>query len=202
MSKYDPIFRSPITISNLQPPAPRSSVPNLTLSDLTGVQISLIQGEADDILKQEFGEIPVDIGDLVEIGAGLLARLTPIEFYLFEKSPKGDLPPTADTDKKFSSSFIHATDLTHGKAVLRLVGGQAAGLLNKICGLDFQDAVFPNGQVAQTSAAKIKTLIARYDEGGTPTYYLHVDRPLGQYFWEVVQDAGEEFGIEVVSNSN
>ena len=56
--------------------------------------------------------------------------------------------------------------------------------------------------MAQTSAAKIKTLIARYDEGGTPTYYLHVDRALGQYFWEVVWDAGEEFGIEVASNSN
>jgi heterotetrameric sarcosine oxidase gamma subunit len=204
MSKYNPIFRSSITISNLQPPAPTPPppVPKLTLFDLTGVKISLIQGEADDTLKKEFGHIPGNPGDLIEIGNGFLARLTPTEFYLFSKAPDGNLSSVATLNEKFAGSFVHATDLTHGKAVSRLMGSQAASLLSKICGLDFENPVFPNGQVAQTSAAKIKTLIARYDEGGTPTYYLHVDRPLGQYFWEVVQDAGQEFGIEVVSNRN
>jgi len=204
MTEYNPIFRSPITPKKVQasPSGSRSLAPNVSLSDHTGVKISLIQGEADDTLKKEFGHIPGNPDDLIEIGNGFLARLTPTEFYLFSKSPDGDLSSAATLNEKFAGSFVHATDLTHGKAVSRLMGSLAASLLSKICGLDFHNSVFPNGQVAQTSAAKIRTLIARYDEGGTPTYYLHVDRALGQYFWEVVQDAGEEFGIEVVSNSN
>jgi sarcosine oxidase gamma subunit len=68
-------------------------------------------------------------------------------------------------------------------------------VLGKICGLDFHDTIFPNLRVAQTSAAKIKTLIARYDTAERPTYFLHVNRPLGQYFWETVWDAGQEFGL-------
>jgi hypothetical protein len=59
--------------------------------------------------------------------------------------------------------------------------------------LDFAATTFPNLHVAQSSAAKIKTLIAREDEGTTPGYYLHVDAPSGQYFCDAVLDAGREF---------
>ena len=193
MTDYAPIFRSPITpISH-----PQSPISNLTLADLTGVPVILIQGEIDDILKQHFAQIPAKPGDLVEVDGGLLARLTPAEFYLFGLSLAANLPSAATLDDSFSQNqrFAHATDITHGKAVLRLAGVAASEVLSKICGLDFHPTVFPNQHVAQTSAAKIKTLIARYDEGEIPTYFLHVNRPLGQYFWETVWDAGQEFGI-------
>jgi heterotetrameric sarcosine oxidase gamma subunit len=200
MSDYNPIFRSPITpiphpasrISNLQSP-----ISNLTLSDLTGLPVILIQGEVGDILKQHFAQIPAKPGDLVEVSGGLLARLTPAEFYLFGLSLAANLPSAAALDDSFAQNqrFAHATDITHGKAVLRLAGVTASEVLSKICGLDFHHTIFPSQHVAQTSAAKIKTLIARYDEGETPAYFLHVNRPLGQYFWETVWDAGQEFGL-------
>lgn len=201
MSDYQPIFRSPIT--NLQSPGeashlqPQIPSPQLTLSDLTGVQIILIQGEVGDGLKKHFSVIPAKPGDLVNVGGGLLACLTLREFYLFGLSPMAQLPSAAMLDETLvkNQHFAHATDTTHGKAVLRLAGVPARELLSKICGLDFHDPVFPTMRVAQTSAAKIKTLIARCDENNTPTYFLHVNRPLGQYFWEVVWDAGQEFGI-------
>jgi sarcosine oxidase subunit gamma len=196
MSDYNPVFRSPIMmISSLTSPST-----DLALSDLTGVPVMFIQGEADDLLKEHFAQIPAKPGDLAAVGDGLLARLTPLEFYLFGLSPRAKLPTAADLDHHFAKArrFAHATDYTHGKAVLRLWGAAAPDLLNKICGLDFYDTVFPNGRVAQTSAAKIKTLVARYDIDNTPTYFLHVNRPLGQYFWEVIWDAGQEFGATAV----
>lgn len=203
MSDYQPIFRSPITnlqsqreASNLQSPI---SNLQLTLSDLTGVQVTLIQGEVGDALQKHFSTIPAKPGALVDVGGGLLACLTPREFYLFGLSPAAQLPSAATLDETFAKKqhFAQATDITHGKAVLRLAGVPASELLSKICGLDFHDTVFPTMRVAQTSAAKIKTLIARSDENSTPTYFLHVNRPLGQYFWEVVWDAGQEFGIHL-----
>ena len=207
MIDYTPIFRSPITpiphpTSHI--PHPTSHIPhlkslisNLKLSDLTGVPVMLIQGEVDDILKQHFAQIPAKPGDLVEVSGGLLARLTATQFYLFGLSLAANLPSAATVDDSFAQNqrFAHATDITHGQAVLRLAGLAASEVLSKICGLDFHQTIFPSQHVAQTSAAKIKTLIARYDEGETPTYFLHVNRPLGQYFWETVWDAGQEFEI-------
>ena len=207
MTDYTPIFRSPITpiphpTSHI--PHPTSHIPhlkslisNLKLSDLTGVPVILIQGEVDDILKQHFAQIPARPGDLVEVSGSLLARLTAMQFYLFGVSPVANLPSAATLDDSFAKNqcFAHATDITHGQAVLRLAGVAASELLSKICGLDFHQTVFPSQHVAQTSAAKIKTLIARYDTGETPTYFLHVNRTLGQYFWETMWDAGQEFGL-------
>lgn len=194
MAQYKPIFRSPITGPELRSEATAASS-LLALSDLTGVPVIRIQGQADRVLQAQFGQVPARVGELVEVGDGLLARLTLTEFYLFGRSAEAGLPSASALDQLLVGSdlFAHATDFTHGKAVLRLTGYPAPDLLSKICGLDFRITVFANSRVAQTSAAKIKTLIARYDEGA-PTYFLHVDRPLAQYFWETVWDAGQEFG--------
>jgi heterotetrameric sarcosine oxidase gamma subunit len=193
MSKYNPIFRSPIAV----PAASIQATFDVGLSDLTGVQVTLIQGESGDILQQHFATIPNQPGDLVEVGQGLLAGLAPQEFYLFGLSSEANLPSASELDNSFvqAERFARATDLTHGRAVLKLSGPAAAEALGKVCGLDFHDSIFPTMQVKQTSAAKIKTFIARRDVDGTPVYHLHVNRPFGQYFWDIVWDAGQEFGI-------
>ena len=193
MSDYNPIFGSPIT-SISSPTFPTSK---LTLTDLTGVPVILIQGEAGDTLKQHFSQIPAKPGDLVEVDDGLLARLIPTEFYLFGLSSSAKLPSAAALDDSFARAqrFVHATDYTHGKAVMRLTGAATGEVLSKICGLDFHDTIFPNMRAAQTSAAKIRALIVRRDDNDIPTYFLHVNRTLGQYFWETIWDAGQEFEI-------
>ncbi len=191
MTEYSPKFRSPI------PPPTATAEGALRVSDLSGVPVILIQGEAGAALTEQFTAIPSKPGQVVDAGEGCLARLTPQELYLFGKSTEARLPSVAEVEAAFGEAFAHATDLTHGQAVVKLSGADAAQVLSKICGLDFHETVFPSGQVKQTSAAKIKTLIVRWDEAGQPTYYLHVSRPFGQYFWEIVWDAGQEFGISV-----
>jgi heterotetrameric sarcosine oxidase gamma subunit len=193
MSNFHPIFRSPIA-----GPVATAKGAELHLIDLSGVPIIVIQGEAEDALKKQFSDIPAKPGDVVEIEAGFLARLTPQEFYLFGNSAEAKLPSATELEASFEGDFAHTTDYTHGQTLLKLRGAEAAEALSKICGLDFHDPVFPNMRVKQTSAAKIKTLLARIDENGEPTYHLHVSRPLGQYFWETLWDAGQEFGIGAV----
>ena len=194
MSKYNPIYRSPIAVTEAE-----STTSGLRISDLTGVSVTVTQGDASEALSKYFATIPTKPGDLVDVGSGLLARLTPTEFYLFGKSSAAELPSDSELEESYRqvNSNAHTTDYTHGRALLKLTGADAAEALSKICGLDFYDTVFPNMQVKQTSAAKIKTLIARCDEEGEPTYHLHVNRPLGQYFWSILWDAGQEFGIQV-----
>jgi len=189
MSGSTPLFRSPISSTLFK------ANPRFNLSDLSGVPIILIQGAVDELLQKNFGNIPGRANQMVRVGDGLLARLTATQFYLFGTSSMANLPSATMLENNFREAnlFAHATDYTYGTAVLRLQGSAAPEVLSKICGLDFYSGVFPNLQVAQTSAAKIKTLVARYDEGQTPAYYLHVDAPSGQYFWETLVDAGQEF---------
>ncbi len=190
MTTYHPIFRSPII--NYQLPHEAS---NLQLSDLSGVQVTLIQGEGGGSLP--FTARPARPGQVTLAGDGLLARLTPTQLVLFGLSSRAKLPGAVELDDNFARNrhFAHATDLTHGKAVLKLAGAASREVLSKICGLDFEERKFPHLYAAQTSAAKIKTLIVRADQAGVLTYFLLVERSLGQYFWEVVWDAGQEFGI-------
>ena len=195
MTEYNPIFRSPIAAVEIE--NRKSKIQNLKLVDVTGIPGLLGQGEAGDILQKHVSPIPAKPGGLVEVSGGLLARLTPTEFYLFGASPAAQLPSATALNDSFTQAkrFAHVTDVTHGLAALTLTGPAAAGALSKICVLDFHDSVFPNMQFKQSSAAKIKTLVARCDEGETPVYHLHVNRPFGQYFWDIVWDAGQEFGI-------
>lgn len=189
MTTFQPIFRSPITSSQEE-----DQSKNLKLIDLTGVPIIRIQGPAAEPLQALFPAVPAKPGEVVDLGQGLLACLRLQEFYLFGKTVEATLP-AAELDRYFASSgqHLHATDYTHGQAVIRLSGPAAPQLLSKICGLDFREQAFPNRQAKQTSVAKIKALIVRDDEGDTPAYYLHVTRPMGQYFWETLLDAGQEF---------
>jgi heterotetrameric sarcosine oxidase gamma subunit len=194
MDNGQPIFESPITTSIAQPVAQGA---DLIVQDMTGVPIILIQGSPGNALGGLFATIPDHPGATVDTGNTVLARLTPDELYVFGKSPGAELPQAVDVDPSLAAAgqFSHATDLTHGKAVVKLAGPVVRETLSKLCGLNFATDAFPSGQVRQTSAAKIKTLIVRADEDQTPVYFLHVERSLGQYFWETLIDAGQEFGI-------
>ncbi len=189
MTDYKPVFQSPIVT---EPPDSIASG-SVQITDLTGAPAILIQGDAAQSLQSQFAGIPATPGDVIAADGGLLARLTPGELYLFGISAASELEAGLTSNQP----SVRATDVTHGKAVVKLTGPAAGDVLSKICGLDFHDSAFPSMQVKQTSAAKIKTLIARCDQGDTPVYYLHVARSLGQYFWDILWDAGQEFGVGV-----
>lgn len=86
-------------------------------------------------------------------------------------------------------------DLTSVRAMYRLTGDDATGLLNKICGLDFADGVFPNGSSARTLVAGVATEIVRDDQDGDTSFLLLPSRSFGRYMEETIRDAGLEFGL-------
>src|SRR5699024_12857954 len=89
-----------------------------------------------------------------------------------------------------------AVDLTHGRAMFRLTGDEAAMLLNKLCSLEFADDMVPNGAALRSSVAGVVTDIARNDISGQRSYLLHCERSSGQYLWNTLLDAGNEYRIE------
>jgi heterotetrameric sarcosine oxidase gamma subunit len=94
-----------------------------------------------------------------------------------------------------ASGLTTITDITDGRAEIRIVGPASAQLLSKVCALDFDDEVFSDGEAAQTSLAKTRQLILRRDVGSLPAYSIIGRRSLGAYVWSILEEAGGEWGI-------
>ena len=63
--------------------------------------------------------------------------------------------------------------------------------------IDFADRVTPNGAAFRSFVAKLVTDVVRDDRDGELSYLLHCERSSGQYLFDALIDAGDEFGIEV-----
>jgi heterotetrameric sarcosine oxidase gamma subunit len=102
-----------------------------------------------------------------------------------------DLTSRAPHDGHYASS----TDLTHGRALIRLTGAKAADVLSAVCGIDLSDAATPDGAAFRSSVAALATDVIRDDVAGVRSYLLHCERSSGQYLFDALLSAGR--GVEI-----
>jgi len=93
--------------------------------------------------------------------------------------------------------FVSVTDLTHGRALVRVTGPDAADLLARLCGADLHDDMAPDGAALRSAVAGVATDVIRDDQAAVPSYLLHCERSSGQYLFGALVSAGESFGIGV-----
>lgn len=96
------------------------------------------------------------------------------------------------------SGHVSVIDGTHSRALFRLTGEEATSVLEKLCSLDWNDHMTPDGAAVSGSVARVTCDIVRNDLEGSPSYLISCDRSYGQYLFEVILDAGQEFGISHV----
>lgn len=82
-------------------------------------------------------------------------------------------------------------DVTGGWASLALSGPDAQTILNKITAVDLRTQVLPPGSCCQGPIFGVNTLFGRFDD----RFELHVCSDSAEFFWEVLLDAGREFGL-------
>lgn len=93
--------------------------------------------------------------------------------------------------------FFAVTDITDSQTIFRISGPRAVDVLRKNCSLDLHPRVFQPGCCAQTAIAKVGVLIHFVD--CSPCLDLIVRRSFAEYFALWVQDAGSEYGIELIA---
>jgi heterotetrameric sarcosine oxidase gamma subunit len=93
--------------------------------------------------------------------------------------------------------FVSVIDLTHGRALVRITGGDAAELLARLCAVDLHDDMTPDGAALRASVAGLATDVIRDDRHGVPSYLLHCERSSGQYLFDALVGAGESLGIGI-----
>ena len=168
----------------------------LTLTDctpLTKVQLRApVGGEVAASLGVTFGRAARDPDGTLVVGSG------PGEWLLLAPPGQaGALEPRLEkAAAQAPGESVTWVDLTHGRALIRLYGSCAAGVLAKVCGIDLSDGITPDGAAFRTSVAALATDVIRDDLGGTHSYLLHCERSSGQYLFGALLSAGTEFGIE------
>ena len=89
------------------------------------------------------------------------------------------------------------TDVSHGRAVLRISGPHARELLAKGCSIDLHPRVFQAGHCAQTSLAHVGVLVHLLNANGELDLYCA--RSYAQHLWHWLTAAADEYGYEVVA---
>ena len=141
----------------------------------------------------------VSVGDVRQVSlpaTGRLAKLATDEYLAL--CPANELPKWVAALSEGLSGCVHLLDHTSGLAGLRLTGPKSDQLLCKLSELDTSPAAFPDLRCAQTKCAEIHGTLLRTDLGPLPSYDLYFPREFGEYLWDAIFEAGEEFGLTAV----
>jgi heterotetrameric sarcosine oxidase gamma subunit len=195
-----PIARSPIaplpptTVEHSWEVSARRSAAALKITDCTPLAKILVlastEGEVARSLGVSFGRATRDAHGTLVVGSG------PGEWLLLA-TPGTSAAITQRVEEVPGEGLTSVFDATHGLALLRITGARAPDLLAKVCAIDFSEAVTPDGAAFRSSVAELVTDIVRDDRAGEISYLLHCERSSGQYLFDILIDAGDEFGIEV-----
>lgn len=196
-----PVARSPITVPGARSVvagwevSTRRSAAALRLADASPLSKVGVRADADGAFARAV-DVPVlrsrREGDVLVIGSG------PGEWLLVGAAGTA-VQLTERARSLAGGNRMTSVDLTHGRALMRLTGQDAARTLSKVCAVDLFDGVTPDGTAFRTSVAKIATDVVRNDTGEA-SYLLHCERSSGQYLFDCLLDAGREFGVELAGS--
>jgi len=200
VSEMIPVARSPIspappvTVEHGWEVSVRRTNADLRITDCTPLAKVLVQappnGGVARTLSVPFGRAARDEHGTLVVGSG------PGEWLLL--APPGVAPEIAGrVEAIHDNGLVSVVDVTHGRALMRISGARTPDLLAKVCAIDFSEEVTPDGAAFRSSVAKLVTDVVRDDESGVRSYLLHCERSSGQYLFDALLDAGDEFGIEI-----
>jgi heterotetrameric sarcosine oxidase gamma subunit len=187
-----PVARSPITpaepvtvVDGWEVSAIRADGADLTLTDCTPLAKVAVASRQPGFRGVRFGRAARQEDGTLVVGSG------PGEWLLV--GPPGQAAALAGPIGP-DASYV---DLTHGRALVRLTGHRAPDVLARLCAVDLDDELVPDGAALRTAVATVATDIVRDDRDGTRSYLLHCERSVGQYLFSSLLRAGAEYGLAV-----
>jgi sarcosine oxidase subunit alpha len=90
---------------------------------------------------------------------------------------------------------VHVTNVTAGYASINVAGPMARATLTKLTNLDISPAAFPYMGFARGEVAGVPAMLSRLGFLGEIGWEIHVPAECGEWLWEELLRAGEEFGI-------
>lgn len=132
----------------------------------------------------------------VQEDGGLIARLSHEELLIV--SDLSLVSTLADSLQKNwsmdTAAKVYLLPRSDSHCWFALAGEHAAEAFSKVCGVDLRTHKFANGDIAQTSLARVNAIIVRSDLGITPCFYIFSDVSSAEFLWDCLLDAMLEFG--------
>lgn len=162
----------------------------LRLADESATRKTIVRADA---ASSTAAQLAVDFGTSRVHDDVLVCGQRPGEWMLLGSRTAND----ALVARLDASGHVSVIDHTHARALFRLTGTDAARALEKVCDLDWSDAMTPDSAVTSGIVARVNCDLARNDLDATPSYLIMCDRSFGQYLFDALLDAGAEFAIAV-----
>lgn len=155
----------------------------------------------DNEIEKSLRNIPGNVNCAINNNGCLIVRLGVDELLLLDTvSCQFDLQNTIMkhhyNEGYTGPSYFVPRHETH--CCLVLTGSNASNLLAKLCAVDLRDKAFPNLQVAQTSIARISSIIIKSNLSNYCCFYILVDQAYHQYIWDCITDAMQEFTGSII----
>ncbi len=151
--------------------------------------ISLVNLRGEPRAAKAEGAFPLPCAPNASIGVsgGDVLWLGPDEWLLSTERPVPEL---------LARWHGRATDVSHGRCVLRIGGKAGRELLATGIRLDLHLRAFASGACAQTRFGGVGVLLHRLRDGERFDFY--VPRSYALHAWEMLREAADEFGYEVI----
>ena len=171
---------------------------SLAIADLSGLARIGFKG-ADTVawLQSQNLSLPVEPNQACLSDDGLcVARLSRTEFLILDNllvaSEKIEqLRKACSMDQSQRSYLLERAD---SHACFALSGEHVPTLLSKVCGVDMRLHRFAQYRIAQTSVARVNSIVIRSDQAKTPCFYVLADLSPAEFMWQGLLDAMQEFG--------
>lgn len=163
----------------------------VVLADLSGIIVVSLRGRT--IMDGSAAPVATAIGEVAVIDGGWWARLAADEALILLPSFEADAVRPLLRQIQSIDGLMTVTDESHGLGTIMVTGSGARRLLRKVTSLDVSADGLANLNAAQTSLANVHARLLRLDRAGYPSYLLTVERSVGDYVWQVLQEAAAEF---------
>jgi heterotetrameric sarcosine oxidase gamma subunit len=183
----------------------KPSTASLRLTDCTPCGKLLVRTGIRSATARALG---VNQGHASRDGSGRLIAGIGYEEWLIIGPSDVTLPALASDGSDGTPELVTIVDLTHARALVRIVGADSAKVMSKLCGIDFGNKATPDNTALRTSVAGLVAEIIRSDltsrHGGavgpdapSRCYLVLCERSAGQYLFNTLLDAGQELGVDI-----
>lgn len=176
---------TPTFVSSIVEASVGAALPAVTLTAVTLTDLSYLTKVVVKTTPARTGGLGPAFGSSEVVGEALVCGSRPGEWLVLGQ-PEAVAGAIGDVD-------ANQVDVTHGRLLIEVAGAAAVATLEKVCSLDWDDRMMPDGAVTSASVAKVNCDIIRSDRDGAPAYLIAADRSFGQYLHDAIVDAAQEF---------
>jgi sarcosine oxidase, subunit alpha len=147
------------------------------------------------LARVRYGIVCGDDGSILDDGT--VARLSDDEYYVTTTSSgAGGMEQWFTWWNAVWKMDVQIVNVTSNVAAFNLAGPNSRTALAKLTEFDLSNEAFPYLGAGHAEIAGVPCLILRIGFVGELGYEIHFPSAAGEYFWERLMEAGEEFGVK------